>query len=175
MTAVDWIIVGGGLFSVLLGLLRGIVRELIAVAGWVVAIVLALQYAGVVGAALPLPLTWPALQVGLGALLIVVATVLVASLAGWVAHKLLAAAKMSGADRALGAGFGLARAGLVLFVLVYFTHATAIAQQSWWQTSLLLPPLASSVRWLSPHLPDPSTALPAPPSSPMPMPPGGRS
>lgn len=163
MTLVDWIIVGGAAFSVLLGVLRGIVRELIALAGWIAAIVLALHYAIDVGAALPLPVNWPALRTGLGALLIVVAVILVAGAAGWLVHKLLAAAKLSAADRTLGAGFGLLRAALIVLTVVFFSYQTALAQQPWWKASAVLPHVEATVRFVAPHLPDPTQALPSPP------------
>jgi membrane protein required for colicin V production len=175
MTVVDWVIVGGVVFSVLLGVLRGIMRELVALAGWIAAIVLALHYASELGALLPLPVNWPALRIGLGALLIVIVVVFVAGFAGWLVQKLLAAAKLSAADRTLGAGFGLLRAGLILLTVVFFSYNTALAQQPWWQASVVLPHVEATVRFVAPHLPDPSQALPSPPKPAVPAAPAVQS
>ena len=41
MTTVDWIIVAVVLISVLVGLLRGVTREIVSLAGWVTGLVLA--------------------------------------------------------------------------------------------------------------------------------------
>jgi uncharacterized membrane protein required for colicin V production len=41
MAPIDWIIVTLTGFSILLGLLRGVTRELLSLAGWIVGIVLA--------------------------------------------------------------------------------------------------------------------------------------
>jgi membrane protein required for colicin V production len=164
VTAIDWIIVGGFGFSILLGVLRGVVRELVALAGWVVAVVLALKYAATIGAVLPLPVNWPALRIGLGALLIVIVIVFAAAIVGWIVRKLLEAAKLSAADRTLGAGFGVVRAGLVLLAAVFFTRGTALAEQPWWKASTLLPYAEATVRFAAPHLPNPfSNPLAVPP------------
>lgn len=154
MVTVDWLIAGGIVFSVALGILRGVVRELVALAGWITAIVLALRYAGEVGALLPLPMNWPTLRIGLGALLIVIVVVLVAAMAGWILQKLMAAAKLSAADRALGGGFGLLRGVLILLAVVWFTHGTALAQHPWWQASAILPYTVMTVRFAAPLLPE---------------------
>lgn len=168
MTMVDWMIVSGVALSILLGVLRGIVRELVALAGWITAIVLALHYASDVGAVLPLPVNWPALRTGLGALLIVLVVVFAAGIAGWLIQKLLSAAKLSAADRTLGAGFGLLRAALVLLTAVFFSYDTALAQRPWWRASVVLPHVEATVRFVAPHLPDPVRTLPSPlkPSAP---------
>lgn len=166
MTAVDWVIVGGVVFSVLLGVLRGIMRELVALAGWIAAIVLALHYASDVGAALPLPVNWPAVRTGLGALLIVLVVVFAAGIAGWMLQKLMSAARLSAADRTLGAGFGLLRGMLILFGAVFFSYKTALAREPWWQGSVILPQAEATVRFVAPYLPDPSQAPPSPRNKP---------
>ncbi len=160
LNPLDWLIVGVLGASVLLGVLRGFVREALAVTGWVVGIVLALRYATEFGAALPLDVPIPALRTGIGALAIVVASVFVAALAGWIVRRLVEAAKLSAADRALGALFGVTRAVLIVFAIVFFAGGTAVARQALWRESALLPPIEAAVRFASPYLPE-SVARPA--------------
>lgn len=169
MTWIDWTLLGCVLFSVVLGLLRGLVREVVALIGWVVAIVLAQRFAGQVGALLPVSIQWPAVRTGLGAVLIVVGVVLISALLGWLLKKLMAAVNLSTLDRMLGAGFGLLRAALILLAAVFFTHNTALARQAWWQESVLLPRTEAAARWLVPHLPyvanESSALIPPTPAS----------
>lgn len=153
MTTADWVLVGLLALSVLLGVFRGFVREAVALAGWIAAIVLALRYSSDLGAALPIDIAWPAVRTGLGAVLIVVATVFVAALLGWALKKLLAASNLTAADRVLGGLFGVVRALLVVFVFAYFTSGTAVSRQPWWRDSALLPPIESALRFAAPHLP----------------------
>lgn len=160
MNALDWMIVGVLGVSVLLGILRGFVREALAVAGWVVGIVLALRYSAELGMKLPFDVPVPALRTGIGALVIIVAGVFVGALAGWILRQLVEAARLSAADRALGALFGLMRAVLILLVVVFFVSGTTAARQPLWRESALLPPIEAAVRFASPYLPE-SFARPA--------------
>ncbi|MFN3564373.1 MAG: CvpA family protein [Burkholderiaceae bacterium] len=160
MNPLDWVIVGVLAASVLLGILRGFVREALAVAGWVVGIVLALRYSVDLGLRLPFDVPVPALRTGIGALAIIVASVFVGALAGWIVRRLLEAAKLSAADRALGALFGVTRAVLIVLAVVFFVSGTSAARQPLWRESALLPPIEAAVRFASPYLPE-SFARPA--------------
>lgn len=152
MTGVDWLIVVCIALSVLLGLLRGLVREVVALLGWVIAVALALRYSTELGTLLPLSVQWPALRTGLAGVAIVVSVLLISGLVGWLLKKMMAAVQLSWMDRSLGAGFGLVRAGVVLMAGVLFSYNTALAQQPWWQGSKLLPQAEIGARWVAPHL-----------------------
>jgi membrane protein required for colicin V production len=139
--------------SVLLGLWRGLVREVLSLVGWVVGIVLAIRYAVPLGQALPFDVGMPEARIGLAALAIVLAAVLAAGIVAWLIGKLLAAVKLSGADRVLGALFGLLRAALILLLVVLFAGRTALAKEPLWRESILLPPVEAAVRFASDFLP----------------------
>lgn len=160
MSTLDWVLIAVLAISVLLGVWRGFVREAVALAGWIAAIVLALRYSNAVGDALPIDIAWPAVRTGLGAILIVVATVFAAALVGWAMKRLLAASHLTAADRVLGGLFGVVRAVLVVFALIWFTSGTAVSKQPWWQESALLPPIEAALRFAAPHVP-PSFARPS--------------
>ena len=153
MNEADWTLVALVGASVLLGLARGVVRELLALAGWVVAMLLALAFAKLLGAWLPLEPMAPAVRTGLAGLLIVVVSLLVAALIGAVLRSLMVAVKLSTEDRLLGGLFGLLRGVLVVGALVLFAGLTAAPAQAWWRDSLLLPRLQAVVQWLQPWLP----------------------
>ena len=155
MTTFDWIIVGVLGLSCLLGLWRGLVREVFSVAGWIAAVVLSLKFAVPLGQELPGDIAWQPLRTTLAAALIVVGCVFAAAALGWIVQRFLEAAHLSGADRLLGGVFGLLRGALILFAAVYFTSRTAFAQQPAWRNALLVPPFEAGVRWLAPHLPVP--------------------
>ena len=153
MNAIDWAIVAVIAVSVLLGALRGFVREVLSIAGWVAGIWLALRYAADLGRALPLDLPWPEARTALVAVAIVVATLLAAGLVAWIIGKLMSAVKLTGTDRMLGALFGLLRAALIVLLVALFAGRTALAQQPLWRESLLLPLVEAAVRFASPLLP----------------------
>jgi membrane protein required for colicin V production len=149
---VDWIIGSVFLVSVLVGLLRGVTREVVSLAGWAIGLVLAYFYAEQVGRVLPIEP--PALQTGLGALLILAGVLILAALVGALLRALMAAVKLSTLDRLLGAAFGFARAALVLGVAVLLASGTHVPEAGWWKQSMLLPWLQAGVAFASPLLPE---------------------
>lgn len=157
MTPVDWIIAAVVLVSVLVGLLRGVTREIVSLAGWVLGLVLAFFFAEQVGATLPVEP--PELRTVIGAVLILAGVLVLAALLGAVLRALLAAVKLSALDRLLGGLFGLARAALVLGVAVLLASGTPVPKAGWWKESLLLPWLEAGVAFATPLLPEPIARL----------------
>jgi membrane protein required for colicin V production len=155
VTSLDWVIVGILALSCLVGIWRGLMREIFSLAGWIAAVVLSLRYAVTLGLYLPGDINWPVLRTTIAVAIILIVCLFTAAALGWLVHKFIAAAKLSGTDRMLGALFGLLRGVLIIFAAVYFTSRTAFAQQPAWRDAWLLPPFDAGVRWLAPHLPLP--------------------
>jgi membrane protein required for colicin V production len=152
-SALDWTLLAVVLISTLWGLWRGLVRELISLAGWALAIVLAVLYAQPLSSLLPFLRDWPEAQTAVAALLILVLTVFTANLIGVLAHQVLARVKLSGADRALGGLFGLARALLVVAVAIVLLARTDVTQEAFWRESKLVPWIEAGVAFARPWLP----------------------
>lgn len=152
MTTVDWIIAAVVLISVLVGLLRGVTREIVSLAGWILGLFLAYFFAEPVGAALPIEP--PVLRIAVAAVLILAGVLIVAALVGALLRALMAAARLSALDRVLGAAFGFARAALVLGVAVLLAGFTSVPKAGWWKESLLLPWVEAGVAFASPLLPE---------------------
>lgn len=152
MTWVDYVIVAVVVLSMLVGGLRGLVREMLSLAGWVLAVALALWLGTDVAQALPQD--WdPVARLALGSVLVFVATVFAAGLLGSLLSRLLKAAGLGGSDRALGALFGLCRgllAVIVLSLIARFTHLTA---QPAWKQAVLLPGVTALILAIKPWLP----------------------
>lgn len=153
MTLVDFAIVATLGLSVLLGLVRGVVREMFALAGWIVGVLAALQFAAPIGNWLPLDLPVGA-RTALAGLAIVVATLLAAALVAALLRAVISAAKLSIEDRLLGGLFGVLRAAIFVGGAVLVAVAAGAPRQSWWQASSLLPWAQASVRFASPLLPE---------------------
>lgn len=152
MTAVDWALVAIVGLSVLLGLVRGVVRELFALTGWIVGLMVALRFAEPLGALLPLELPLGARTV-LAGLVIVVATLLLAALAAALLRAVLTSARLSLEDRLLGGTFGILRGAILIGLATLLAVAAGAPRQPWWQASLLLPGVQASVGFASPLLP----------------------
>lgn len=148
----DWIIGAVILVSVLVGLLRGVTREIVSLAGWVLGLGLAFFFAEQVGATLPIEP--PEIGTMIGGLLILAGVLVLAALLGAVLRALLAAVRLSTLDRLLGGLFGLARALLVFGMAVLLAGGTPVTKAGWWKESLLLPWLEAGVAFATPLLPE---------------------
>ena len=139
-------------FSVLLGVIRGFVREVIALATWAVAVVMASVYGGEAAPLLAKQIpdeSWRALAAFVAVFFVVL---IVMSLIGLFMSRLIRSAGLGVEDRLLGSLFGLARGLLVVVVLVLLAGLTALPRQTVWKDAMLAAPLVKLAvivkRWL---------------------------
>jgi len=125
------------LVSVVIGLIRGFVRELLSLISWVLAFWLALVYAEPASNILDPYVTVPMVRMAAAFAVIFVVSLLAASLIGYLVYKLFSATGLTGADRSLGALFGLAR-GCVIIAIFVSVAGVAFAKEKWWQDSKLV-------------------------------------
>lgn len=159
---VDLAMLGVLLLSLGLGLWRGFVLEALALIGWVAAYFaaqwLAPQWAP------HLPLGEPGSNLNYAASF---AVAFMAVLIGWglasrVLRLLVNATPLRGADRVLGAAFGLLRGVLLLMVLATLVAQTPVAESDPWSRSQGAQWLAVAMQGLKPLLPpDIAQFLPA--------------
>ncbi|HET7032155.1 MAG TPA: CvpA family protein [Casimicrobiaceae bacterium] len=139
--------------STLFAFARGIVRELIALATWFVALVAAFAYVGpVAGWFSGLDMS-PAAKHVLAFSLILIGVLVAGALLARTLSGVVKAIGLGFVDRLLGAVFGAARglAVVVLFALV--AGVTTLPKQDWWQNSTLGRSLAEAALGLKPYLP----------------------
>lgn len=130
---VDWALAAVLLFSVAIGLWRGLVYELLALIGWVVAFVVAQAYASTVALWLPFGAGWSRLALAFG--LTFFATLVAWTLLAKLARMMISATPLSVLDRALGAGFGFVRGVLILLVVALVVTWTPASRSPAWQSS----------------------------------------
>lgn len=145
MNALDWALLAVIGASILLGLFRGFMREVISLAGWVAGIWLAFRFAVPLSDALPFGAEWPLARTAVVALLIVVACVFAAAFVGWLVRELVKVAKLSAADRTLGGLFGFARGMLIVGLAVFLVRDTALYREPLWRDSIVLPQIEAAL------------------------------
>ncbi len=151
---VDWALLAVLLMSVLIGVVRGLVFEVLSLLGWLVAYVGAQMFAGEVAELLPLGTPGSALNLAAAFALTFIGILLGWSLLARLARMLIHATPLTLLDRAAGAAFGLLRGGLVLLVLATGLNMTALASSPAWKASLGAQWLDAALKALRPWLPD---------------------
>jgi membrane protein required for colicin V production len=141
------------LLSVAWGIWHGFVREVISLAGWVLAFLAANAAAGPLGEALPTSVSSPELRVLLAYLVVFVFTLSIATLVGLLLSRVLKAYGLGGLDRTLGGVFGLARGVVVLLALTVLAGLTSFPRQPLWKASVGAGMLERTVVQLRPWLP----------------------
>lgn len=154
MNWVDWSLLTVLLLSALLGLWRGLVYEVISVAGWVAAFVLAQAYAAEAAAWLPLENFAAPLQLAVGFAVVFMAAAFAGGLVAWVVKKLVDSVGLRPVDRVLGGGFGLARGAVMLLGLAVVVSMTPLQQAADWQASRGAGVLSGTLHEVKPLLPD---------------------
>jgi membrane protein required for colicin V production len=153
MNALDWAWIAIVALSFLLGLWRGVVREIFALAGWVLAIAASLTFAGEASSWLPATLGSPTVRVATAFVVIFLVVLIALSVAGILLAKLFRAAGLGFTDRFLGALFGIARGALIVFLVVLGAAFTTLPREPLWRESVLTPAIQTAVIAAKPWLP----------------------
>ena len=156
MTAFDYAVLALIGASVLLGLWRGVVSEMLALAAWVAAFFAARQFGREVGRLLATWIADPALNSAAGFAAVFVAVLVIFALGRFVVSLLLRAVGLGLLDRLLGAVFGVVRGVFMVLAVVLVGGMTSLPTQPWWREAWLAPPLETAViavkSWLPPEV-----------------------
>ncbi|MDD2915161.1 MAG: CvpA family protein [Gallionella sp.] len=134
MSGFDTAVAGILLVSLLLGLWRGLVYEVLSLLGWPIAFVLSRMFANDFAPLLPIEQETARVAVAYAAVFI--AALIVWGVLAWLFSRLVKAAGLGWLDRMLGGFlFGLLRGVLVILVLVWLAGMTDIPEQPFWRSA----------------------------------------
>ena len=153
MTLFDYVVMAVIALSLLVGLWRGVVSEILALLAWVAAFIAARQWATPAGELLLAADMEPFWRQLAGFIVVFVAVLIGFALMRWLLSKLLKAVGLGMLDRLLGALFGIARGVLVIWVGVLLAGLTPLPEQVWWRAAVLAPPFETAVLASKPWLP----------------------
>ena len=153
-TTVDYFTLVVLLVSALVGISRGLFKEVLALVSWFVAAWVAYHYSCY------LSTEWLStfhldelLSLGVSFLILFVLTLIACGLFGNVIQKIILSAGLSMTDRFLGLIFGLLRGGLVIVVLASLAALTPIPQSIAWQKAITRPAIDMATGLISSWLP----------------------
>jgi membrane protein required for colicin V production len=150
----DWIAIALIVVSMLFGLMRGLVFEVISLVGWVAAFVAAQWLASDVAAWLPFGAPQATWRYPLAFVLVFVAVAFGVGLVASLTRKLITVVGLRPVDRILGAAFGAARGALALLVLAVVVHLLVLSDSAWWHESRSAIVLDAALQGLKPALPE---------------------
>ncbi len=148
MNWIDFALIGVILVSALIGVARGLVREVLSLVVWVAALGLGWLYHRELAELLTAQIAQPSMRLAVAFVGIVVAVLILGAIVGWLLTLALDKAGMSAVDRGLGLVFGAARGAVLVAMAVYLASLTPMLDEPWWKESSTLGQFQSVANWM---------------------------
>nr|WP_187358718.1 CvpA family protein [Pseudoduganella aquatica] len=139
--------------SVVISTMRGLVKEMMSLASWIVAFVVANAYGAQLAQMLPAMVPGEVVRLILAFIVLFIGVRILMGLLGMAVDALIKAGGLSLADRGLGGLFGLGRGLVIVLAAVILCGMTTIPQQDFWKNALLSPLAETGARTVKPFLP----------------------
>jgi len=139
MIAVDYIILAILIISSIMGLVRGLLREAIAVITWVLAIVLAWSFATSLEPLLGGVLVGSPYRIWVARIIIFVGVLLLGSAVSVVLGHYVRVSMFAGMDKFLGFVFGIVRGVVIVGAFTIAIQALRMDEDPRWKNSRLMP------------------------------------
>ncbi len=154
MDYVDYVVFGIIAVSILVGSIRGFVKEAFSLVVWAAAFLVAFQYSGALALHLESQIELPSVRTSLAFAGLFLAVLLVGGLITYLVGRLVEKTGLSGTDRLLGGVFGGVRGVAVVLALILVAGLTPVPKDPWWQTSRTIQSLMPLAEWSAQFLPD---------------------
>jgi membrane protein required for colicin V production len=153
MTSFDYAVLAIVGLSVLLSIMRGFVREVLALASWVIAFFVAKIYMLELVPLLPEAIPNESLRMLAAFLILFLATLLICTLLAIVLSQIFKKIGLGWLDRIIGGMFGLVRGIVIVTVLVFLAGFTSAPKDMRWRNAMFSAPLEYVVISLLPWFP----------------------
>jgi membrane protein required for colicin V production len=149
LAPLDYALLAIVLVSTVVGLFRGIFREAMSLAVWIVAVWVAGRYAAAVAPHLAGFVANAQLQIWGARVALLIGVLLVGGIVSWLVATALHSTGLGGVDRIVGMVFGLARGALLAGLAVITLELAGFNDEPWWRESKLIPyaaPVTNALR-----------------------------
>ncbi len=154
MTTFDYTILTVVGISMLLGVMRGLVREALNLLAWVAAFWVANAYTADIARMLPQAIPSESLRFLAAFVMLFLGALLLMSLVTITLAELVKSLGLGSYDKGLGAVFGLARGMLIVLTLVLLAGMTGLPHQGFWRNAMFSAPLEALAVSVEPWLPE---------------------
>jgi len=139
MNWIDYLLIALTVISCVVGVLRGLLREVIALVTWVAAVWIAWHYAAVLEPRLGGALASEGVRTWAARSIIFLAVVLIGTCIGAIVGRVVRLSIFSATDRFFGGIFGFLRGLVMIGLFVMLCHALRLNGEPWWRGSTLIP------------------------------------
>jgi membrane protein required for colicin V production len=133
--------------------MRGLVKEILSLLGWIVAFVVANAFSSKFAPMLPSMVPGESLRLIVAFIVLFLGVRILMGLLSMAIGALITASGLSLADRGLGGLFGLGRGIVIVLAAVILSGMTSLPQQAFWKDALLSPLAEAGARTVKPFLP----------------------
>jgi membrane protein required for colicin V production len=150
---VDYVIIGVLFISALIGLVRGLISEVLSLVVWVCAFWAAWTFGPLIAQRLESSISLPMARIGIGYGVCFMGVLLVGGIFRFLISRLVASTGVGGPDRLFGMVFGAVRGVLIVSLVVFALGFTPLPNEPIWRESALLPQFAAPAAWLGQQVP----------------------
>lgn len=155
MTGFDFVLLAILAISIVLGLLRGLLKEVLSLVAYASAFLAAIWWGPNVSEWSAQWITQPFVSMALAYLGVFIAVLLTIGFINMTLSALLSKTGLTPADHGLGAMFGLVRGILFVLVLVILAGYTPLPEEPWWKNAMFSKQVVGAVQQIKLRLPPP--------------------
>jgi len=153
VTIFDYLVLFILISSVVISTMRGLVKEILSLVGWVAAFVVANAFGAKLAPMLPSVIPGETVKLIVAFIALFLGVRVLMGLLALAVGAVVEAAGLSLADRGLGGLFGLGRGIVIVLAGVILCGMTSIPHQAFWKDALLSPMAETGALTVKPFLP----------------------
>jgi membrane protein required for colicin V production len=153
MVAADLIVLGIIVISIVVSLMRGFVKEALSLAGWLVALWIAMSFSSGMAELFGSSIKDPTLRLLAAFISLFILSLIVGAIINFFATQFVQRAGLTGVDRTIGGVFGFLRGILLVTIIVMLLGLTTLPKEKWWDESFFMFRFEVIATWLKDLLP----------------------
>jgi membrane protein required for colicin V production len=153
MIWIDFTLIGLVFISVVIGLLRGFIKEVFSLAFWMLASWVSLRFSREFSGFLESTISHPSARMVASFVVLFAITLILGGLIGFLVSVLAKKSGLTFMERFGGMVIGVVRGMIIVTVVVMLAGLTPLPKDSWWVRSTLIPPFQLLAVWLRDHIP----------------------
>ncbi len=156
MGGFDWVIGAIILVSILVGVMRGFIKESMSLISWILAVWLGVTFCVEAGEFISqyVNIPNPKFRMSAGFALVFIGTLFAGAIISYTITKVFVRGPIRGIDRVLGIGFGAVRGAAIVVALLVVARAAGQESAGWWQSSGLVAKFRPFVTYAEELLPE---------------------